>query len=263
MNIKDLNKEIKNCKTCRLAKTRTNALCGEGDFEANLMLIAQAPGENEDREGRMFIGPSGKILDELLLKAGVNRDKFYITNLIKCMLPKNRKPKQDEIDTCGIYLEKEIKIVHPGIISTFGYYATWYIFRKFNIEIPEKRKDFSDVIGRLHFAEGIKIYPLRHPAALLYDDSQRLSMQDNYKKLRIFISQCKWYPCCPMKYFYEDGKLDRKWIDRYCKGDWENCIRYWMEEKGEHHPDEMLPDGTIDKKLNKNYSKKANYIKRS
>ncbi len=213
------------------------------------MLIAQAPGKNEDRENRMFIGPSGKILDELLLIAGVNRNNFYITNLIKCMLPKYRKPKQDEIDTCSIYLDEEIKFVKPEIISTLGYYATRYIFKKYKIPIPKTKNEFSNVISKIHYTNNIKIYPLRHPATLLYNDSLRLSMEDNYKKLRIFTSECKWYPCCPMKYFYEDGMLDKKWIDRYCKGNWEKCIRYWKEERGEPHPDEMLPDGTIDDSL--------------
>ena len=74
-------------------------------------------------------------------------------------------------------------------------------------------------------------------------------MQKKYSKLKISGRKCKWYTCCPMKYFYEDGRLDKKWIEQYCKGDWEKCVRYWMEERGEPHPDEMLPDGTIDENL--------------
>jgi DNA polymerase len=76
----------------------------------HLMLIAQAPGQNEDRKGRMFIGPSGKILDELLDETGIRRDEIYMTNLIKCRLPKNRRPKRDEIETCSCFLEKYGKL---------------------------------------------------------------------------------------------------------------------------------------------------------
>jgi len=249
LNFRELNEKIKNCSECGLSGTRKNALCGEGDKRANLMIVAQAPGENEDREGRMFIGPSGRVLDELLLKAGVNRREVYITNLVKCILPGYRKPKQDEIDICGRYLEKEIKLVNPVIIATLGYYAAKYIFGKYDLDMPRKKKAFTDITGRLHYAEGLKIYPLRHPAALLHNGSLKLAMENNYKKLKVFVKECKWYHCCPMKYFYEEGRLDRKWIDRYCRGDWENCIRYWKEESGEYHPDEMLPDGTVDKKL--------------
>lgn len=89
---RNLNAEIRTCRRCRLAKSRINALCGEGDLHAELMLIAQAPGEKEDREGKMFISPSGRVLDELLAGVGIQREKIYMTNLIKCMLPKNRKP---------------------------------------------------------------------------------------------------------------------------------------------------------------------------
>lgn len=65
----------------------------------------------------------------------------------------------------------------------------------------------------------------------------------------LFQKQCKWYPVCPMKRFFEQGKLDKKWIELYCKGDRENCVRYWLEETGQYHPDNMLPDGTIDETL--------------
>ncbi len=101
MEINELNREIRECNKCRLYKTRTNAICGEGKLDAKLMLIAQAPGEKEDKYGTMFIGPSGKILNELLESAGIKRKEVYMTNLIKCMLPNYRKPKQDEIKTCS------------------------------------------------------------------------------------------------------------------------------------------------------------------
>ena len=74
---------------------------------------------------------------------------------------------------------------------------------------------------------------------------------ENYRKLNVLFKHCKWHPTCPMKRFYEEGILDRKWIELYCKGDWESCIRYEMEESGKPHPDWMLPDGTIDGKLRK------------
>jgi len=121
-----LNKEIRKCNKCRLSETRINALCGEGNLNANLMLIAQAPGKNEDREGKMFIGPSGKVLDELLRMANIDRKEIYMTNLVKCMLPKYRKPKRDEIEICSKYLDKEIELINPALIAPLGHYATKY-----------------------------------------------------------------------------------------------------------------------------------------
>jgi len=99
MNIENLNKEIKNCKKCRVYETRTNAICGEGGLYTKLIIVAQSPGENEDKEGRMFIGPSVKILNDLFRSANISRKTIYITNLTKCMLPKYRRPKHDEIDS--------------------------------------------------------------------------------------------------------------------------------------------------------------------
>lgn len=105
--MKRLNDEIRCCTRCRLSQTRHNSLCGEGSLETRLLLIAQAPGKKEDLEGRMFIGPSGKVLDELLDAAGVKRDEIYMTNLVKCLLPKFRRPREDEIAACSAYLEEE------------------------------------------------------------------------------------------------------------------------------------------------------------
>ena len=99
------------------------------------MLIAQAPGGNEDREGKMFIGPSGKVLDELLAEIDIQREEIYITNLIKCMLPKNRKPKSDEIAACSPYLEREMELIGPRILAPLGYYATRFVLGKYGVQI--------------------------------------------------------------------------------------------------------------------------------
>ncbi|RLJ01274.1 MAG: uracil-DNA glycosylase, partial [Candidatus Aenigmatarchaeota archaeon] len=116
MEIDGLNKQIRECKRCGLSQTRINAICGEGNLNAKIMLIAQAPGEKEDRAGKMFVGPSGKVLDELLKSAGIKRHEIYMTNLIKCMLPKYRKPKEDEVKACSYYLDEEIKLINPKIL---------------------------------------------------------------------------------------------------------------------------------------------------
>ena len=250
MQIDELNREIKRCIKCRLSETRINALCGEGNLNAKLMLIAQAPGENENREGKMFIGPSGKVLDELLAMANVNREDIYMTNLVKCMLPKYRKPKQDEIEICSKYLDKEIEIINPKILIPLGYYATKYLFDKYAIPLPSK-PEFRPIYGKLFLTEDKKILPLKHPAAVLYNSSIKGVLIEHYRKMKVLLTDCKWHPACPMKKFYEEGKLDKRWIELYCKGDWKSCIRYQMEEKCKAHPDWMLPDGTLDEILSK------------
>jgi len=98
-------------------------------------------------------------------------------------------------------------------------------------------------------ADNRKILPLRHPAVLLYNDSIREEITENYRKLKTLIVDCKWFLCCPMKKFYEEGRIQKRWIELYCKGDWKSCVRYHMEERGQSHPDWMLPDGSFDESL--------------
>ena len=182
-----LNREIRVCTRCNLADTRTNALCGEGNPQAELMLIAQAPGENEDREGRMFIGPSGKVLDELLKAVHIERKEIYMTNLIKCMLPKYRRPKSEEIKICSRYLDREIELINPRILASLGHYATRYLFEKYAFPLPSKQ-EFQAVYGKLLEANDKKLIPVQHPAALLYDGSIKEVMLKNYRKMHALLS---------------------------------------------------------------------------
>lgn len=184
MDLDELNQDIRNCTKCRLSETRNHALCGEGDRIARVMLVAQAPGEEEDKKGVMFVGPSGKVLDDLLKRADVSRDEIYMTNLIKCMLPDYRKPKQDEIETCSKYLNKEINMIDPDILVPLGYYASRYLFDKNALDFEDK---FANLTGKLYLADERKIYPIAHPASLLYDDSFEEEMKENYEKLKVFL----------------------------------------------------------------------------
>jgi len=199
------------------------------------MLIAQAPGENEDREGRMFIGPSGRVLDELLKGAGVRRDEVYMTNLIKCMLPHYRKPKQDEIDACSDYLDEEIEIIEPAVLVPLGYYASRYIFEKYSLDFP-LREEVHTIYGKLllttigrDIGRAIKVFSLRHPAALLYNESLRDEMTGNYRKLGVLLHDCKWFEQCPVRKRLESEALDKEWIELYCKGNWESCPYFVLE----------------------------------
>jgi DNA polymerase len=185
--IEDLNQEIRRCNKCKLAETRTNALCGEGNLRAKLVLIAQAPGENEDREGKMFIGPSGKVLDNLLQRINIDRKEIYMTNLVKCMLPKYRRPKCEEIKICSGYLDPEIELINPTILAPLGYYASRYLFEKYDLPLPSK-KEFGDVCGKVFDADDKKLIPLQHPAALLHDSSLEEPMTRNYQKMEFLFT---------------------------------------------------------------------------
>ncbi len=184
----DLNQKIRECKKCGLAETRTNAICGEGNPHAKLILIAQAPGETEDRESRMFIGPSGKVLDKLLAWNNIDRKEIYMTNLVKCMLPKYRRPKSEEIKNCSQYLDREIEFINPRILASLGYYASRYIFEKYCLPLPFK-KEFREVYGKVFDADNKKIIPLQHPAAVLHNSSLEKPMERDYRKMQVlFVS---------------------------------------------------------------------------
>ncbi|MFO7936517.1 MAG: uracil-DNA glycosylase [Kiritimatiellia bacterium] len=259
MNIDELNRQIKACRKCRLAETRLNVLCGEGSLQGRIMLIAQAPGETEDREGRMFVGPSGKVLDDLLSAARVDRSSLYITNLVKCILPKYRKPKQDEIEACSEWLDREIQLVNPDVLVPLGYYAARHVFKKYALPFSSK-KEFGLVAGRMVLTEEIKILPLSHPAVVLHQPHLKESLTGNYAVLNTLLKECRWFPVCPMKRYTEQGLLDRSWTQMFCRGDWKSCIRYQMDAKGEPHTDWMLPDGSISNSLKNGLVHQASYV---
>ena len=161
MSIDTFNETIRGCRLCRLCETRTHAVCGEGNPRSGLMFVAQAPGSVEDREGRMFLGPSGQGFFDLLAPAGIGRGDFYMTNLLKCKLPNNRKPNRDEIITCARYLNAEIRWARPRVIVPLGYYATRYLFEKYVLPWPPSREG-GELFGTVYDTGECLVYPLRH-----------------------------------------------------------------------------------------------------
>ncbi len=138
--LETINKQIRACQRCELHKTRKHALTGEGNLNARIMFVALSPGVKEDAQNRMFIGPSGQVLNKLLQSAEIERELVFMTNLVKCMLPKNRKPKWTEIESCSQFLEEEISIIHPEVIVPLGYYATQSILTKYNSDPQAQHK---------------------------------------------------------------------------------------------------------------------------
>ena len=163
--LKKLEKEAKECCRCRLCKTRTNVVFGEGDPQTNLMFVGEAPGEQEDLQGRPFVGRAGQLLTKFLNLYGVSRDKVYITNVVKCRPPNNRNPAPDEIEACYPFLEKQIELIAPEVILCLGAFAARTI-----LNLPEKTP-ISRIRGKEHrvkFGEReIVVIPTFHPAYLL------------------------------------------------------------------------------------------------
>lgn len=186
-SIEVLNYQIRACNRCELSVTRKHALPGEGNMDARIMFIALSPGAKEDAQNRMFVGPSGHVFDRLLQSAGIERDLVFMTNLVKCMLPKNRKPKMDEIESCNYFLNEEISIIDPEVIVPLGYYAARTVLIKYHANPMAAEMSFSKINGKLLLLEGHKICPLTHPSALLYNPSFEPDTILKYKKLKTYI----------------------------------------------------------------------------
>jgi len=185
--LKVLNYKIRACERCRLSVSRKHTLTGEGNIDASILFVALSPGTKEDAENRMFIGPSGQVFNKLLQNAGIERESVYMTNLVKCTLPKNRKPKSNEIESCSSFVDKEIEIICPPIIVPLGYYATRSILLKYHANPSKQEMSFKNINGQLLFLDGMKIFPLTHPSALLYNPSFETETIKKYKKLKTFL----------------------------------------------------------------------------
>ncbi len=183
--IEEINKEIRKCKKCRLYLNRKNPVPGEGSINTSIMIIGEAPGYFEDIQGRPFVGQAGKILDELLSIANLNREKVFITNIVKCRPPENRVPKDDEINSCKDYLEKQIEIINPKIIITLGNVSTQYIFNKYGLEFESMSSIHGKIFDIIEYK--IKIIPLYHPAAALYNPKIEKIMKNDWKKISLFL----------------------------------------------------------------------------
>ena len=188
-NLEQLYQKIKNCEKCRLCKTRENVVCGEGNIDAKLLIVAQAPGAKENENAKMFVGPTGKIFNELLKLAEIKREEIFITNLLKCFLPKYRRPKWDEIYKCRDYLFIEIQIINPKIIAPLGYYSTRVILEYFNFSLPQKRNEYHKIFGKIFKKNHIKILPLPHPALLFHNNHLLLGLY------HLYFSQILAYLC--------------------------------------------------------------------
>jgi DNA polymerase len=134
--LKQLDEQIKTCRKCRLRQGAKNGVPGEGPLHAKLMLVGQNPGAEEDKTGKPFVGRAGKFLNKVLAKNGINREELFVTNLVKHVTPKNRKPLPDEIAACAPYLKAQVNAIKPKIVVLMGAVA-WQAPRVEGIEYVE------------------------------------------------------------------------------------------------------------------------------
>ncbi|MBM3119867.1 MAG: uracil-DNA glycosylase [Chloroflexi bacterium] len=178
----DLYKEIERCQDCELGEHRTRAVPGEGPEKTNILFIGEAPGWHEDQQGRPFVGPAGKYLDELLNSIGLKREQVYIANVIKCRPPANRDPLPGEIQACSKWLNRQIELLRPKMIVTLGRYSMAKYF---------PNQSISQVHGKAKKQDNIILYAMYHPAAALHQGSLRKTIETDMLKIPQILAQAE------------------------------------------------------------------------
>lgn len=175
VKIETLESECRSCSKCSLRENCTRVVFGDGDLNSPLMLVGEAPGAEEDRQGIPFVGSAGQLLNRILASVNIKREEVYITNIVKCRPPGNRLPAQDEVERCLLFLEKQIEIINPGIIVCLGSLSTRTLIDKKAL-ITRIRGEWVQKDSRLYM-------PTFHPAALLRDMSKKRPVWDDFQKI--------------------------------------------------------------------------------
>jgi len=171
-----IRQELGECTRCRLHQGRQRVVFGEGNPGATLCFVGEAPGRDEDLQGRPFVGKAGELLTRIIEAIDLTREEVYIANIIKCRPPENRNPQPDEIDTCLPFLQKQLAAIHPKIICALGTFAAQTLLG------TEER--ISQLRGRFYQYQGALLMPTYHPAFLLRNPQYKRDVWEDMKKIR-------------------------------------------------------------------------------
>ncbi len=175
-NWEELEESIKNCKKCKLCTNRTNIVFGVGNKDADVMLIGEGPGADEDRLGEPFVGKAGQLMNKAFQALEINRDEVYIANIVKCRPPQNRVPESDEAKACLNYLRNQVVLVKPKIIVLLGSTALK--------NIVGEEYGITSSRGKWIEKKGIMYMPTWHPAALLRDETKKIEFWKDLKQVK-------------------------------------------------------------------------------
>ena len=177
--------ELSDCQKCPLAADRTTVVFGTGDPDADLMFVGEAPGFNEDKQGKPFVGQAGKLLDKLLAEIGMERGQCFIANVLKCRPPGNRDPQPAEIEACEGHLFRQIELIQPRVVCSLGNFATKLLSgRPEGITKVRGVPQVHELGGRTVF-----LYPIFHPAAALYTPAMLERLRGDFEALPALLSQ--------------------------------------------------------------------------
>lgn len=176
LTLDQLCQDLQGCQRCGLYERRTRVVFGAGDPHAILMLIGEAPGEHEDREGQPFIGAAGEMLTKILRAIRLSRDEVYLTSAVKCRPPENREPSAEELAACEPFLRQQITLIRPKIICTLGQIATHTLLKT--------TERISEARGKWHEYNGIKVMPTFHPAYLLRNEQGKRPVWEDMQQIQ-------------------------------------------------------------------------------
>jgi len=179
-SLAQVDREVSVCTDCSLFQNRSRAVPGEGPEKAEVMLIGEAPGLNEDKQGRPFVGAAGHFLEGLLASIGLRREDVYITNTVKCRPLNNRDPLPGEMAACRKYLDRQIELISPRVIVTLGRHSMVAFLPKETI---------TKAHGRARSVNGVTLFPMFHPAAALHQQSLRKVIEEDIKKLPALLQE--------------------------------------------------------------------------
>lgn len=174
--LQELRRSVMSCRKCALADTRKNVVFGEGNSRARLIFVGEAPGEDEDIQGKPFVGRAGKLLDQLIDRIGLRRNEVYICNVLKCRPPNNRDPETAEIAACKDHLLMQIRLVAPKVICTLGRHAYNTLFG------ADER--ITRVRGTLKDYNGTTLLPTYHPSFLLRNQDKIKEVWEDMERLK-------------------------------------------------------------------------------
>jgi DNA polymerase len=180
-NLDEMNNLICNCQKCVLGKTRTNFVFGVGSPNADIVLIGEAPGADEDAQGEPFVGRAGQLLNKILEATGFKREEVFICNILKCRPPGNRNPMPEEIEKCRPYLEKQLKLINPKLILLLGRVAAESLLKT--------KEPLNKLRGKVHDYKGWKVMITFHPAALLRNPNWKRPTWDDMRQFRAIYEE--------------------------------------------------------------------------
>ncbi len=175
LSLEEVRKELGDCQRCPLGRVRTNLVFGEGNRKAEIVFVGEAPGRDEDVQGRPFVGRAGQLLTKIIIAMGLKREDVYICNILKCRPPGNRNPRPEEIITCEPFLVKQLQAINPKVICALGTFAA-HTLLKTDVPITVLR-------GKFHTYHGIQLMPTYHPAFLLRNPAAKKQVWEDVQKI--------------------------------------------------------------------------------